>query len=444
MIQQKVRPISLLIPLLEDSYRAENTEHLRRNLRFSDAGAAADAGEVCERAIYYDFEDTDLNQEGKQPRKSALTPSGMAFFADGRLAEEDIRSRLRPYLRAAELETFDPATGAKGKIDNLIHRQRAAVKEALLAAGIEDDGDDPILEVKSINQYGFDHVVETGKVSQKYYDQVQMYLWEKKRRYAFILFKNRNSFGPEKGQLPYVEFLIEADPVRQQQILVGWKVVLEARAQKVEPMRPFERASTNCQFCRHKFHCWGPEPAKQEAAPDPAVEMPSQELVESALQNASSIQSQLKELEEKEKEARGVLRRYFQATGQQELIGPGAKATYALSSRSSVDIALLKTKISPELLIEVAEVNMALLRDAVANRKLDAKVIEDSTSMRVIPQLRVTPLREPPSVRVSTPPAPEKKEESNGSTGRRSKQRAPSAKTRKKQPKEGATAVPGL
>ena len=86
-LEQKVIRSKILLPELEASYRNEYTEYARRNLRFSDAGAAANEGEKCEREIFYDM---------TVPEKKSLLSSGtLVLFDDGfhRLCE-----RVAQYL----------------------------------------------------------------------------------------------------------------------------------------------------------------------------------------------------------------------------------------------------------------------------------------------------------------------------------------------------------
>ena len=219
---QKIYRSSILLPLIQDSYRNEYTEYTRHNLRFSDAGAGIKAGELCERQIYYDMKN---NKE-----KSLLTSGSLVFFEDGRIHEQDIRRRLRLVLRSPEREVRDDFTGAKGKIDNTVYISSIAsflgdfIKTDIPEDDVETkkiiehaifEKNDPVLEIKSVNQYQFQMMADSGQLLQKYYDQVQYYLWVSQKKFAIILIKNRNSFGEDKGEMPYIEFIIFPDPARQ-------------------------------------------------------------------------------------------------------------------------------------------------------------------------------------------------------------------------------------
>lgn len=386
-MEQKVIRTKILIPLIEDSYRAEYTEYARRNLRCSDAGAAVDEGEKCEREIYYDFTCPE--------KKSLLSNGTLVLFDDGRIHEQDIRRRLRLVLRSPERELTDEELGCRGKIDNMVERKKI-ISEGVIGMGegasaITFEGD-PILEIKTVNEFSYQMMARDNQISQSYYDQIQYYLFLTGAKWAICLIKNRNSSGDEKGALPFLEFTVQPDPERQAAIRAGLKTIVECVAQKIMPPRPFLRDSTKCSYCRFKFTCWGiPVPAAEIPA-GPAEVAPDQEMVESALKVYAATDAQITELDAVKEQAKAILLRFFRATKLPETIVADVKATYSASVRSYIDKNALLQAITRETYVSVSEPVRKLLEQAVANRFIDAKVVEDVTkkSDKVTEYLRVS------------------------------------------------------
>jgi len=398
-MEQKVFRVEVLTPLLEETYRTEYTEYPRRNLRFSDAGAAADEGEKCEREIYYDIYNSQ--------EKSLLTSGSLVMFDDGHIHEADIRRRLRLVLRSPERELSDEEIRVKerptsGKIDNTI--QFSSIKEGLFlnealkeALGVLENGDDPVLEIKTTNEFTFQEIARTGLISQTYYDQVQMYLHASHKKFAIVLIKNRNSNGPEKGKMPYLEFVILPDVERQEQIRAGLKTVAECINNKILPPRPFLRNSTKCSYCRHKFTCWGEE--MKEEAPvletDDVVEAPSQEILEGAIRLCNDLGKQIKDLETQYDEAKVIVERYFKATKQTELSVGKLKATYITTNRGYLDKGFLSENLTSKQLVLISEPSKKLLEAAIADRQIDAKVLEDATKYAKSFSVRISEIKPP-------------------------------------------------
>lgn len=405
-MEQKIQKSNILLPLLEASYRKEYTEWPRRNLRCSDAGAGADAGDKCEREIYYDFKFPDM--------KTSLTTGSLVLFDDGRIHEGDIRRRLSLVLRSPEKEVFDPETGAKGKLDNTVYFNKIqdGLKEAVgekffnLLTNDHDGALDPVLELKSVNEFQFKEMGEGGYILQHYYDQVQYYLLLTGRAWALILIKNRNNFGIEKGSIPYLEFMIFPDAERQKEIRKGLMIVKETVEQSVLPPRPFKRGSSKCSYCRFKKACWGDEAPAFAMKPDETIEKPSQEMLESAVRVYKTTSEKLKELEATKDEAGAVIKRFFKATAEKELIVDKIKASCSQSTRSYIDAELLKEKIGAELYIKVSMPNAKLLDKAIEDREIDARLVEEATKQTAPTiTIRVSAIKEKEAERVSKPEA---------------------------------------
>lgn len=388
-MEQKIIKSNILLPFLEASYREEYTEYARKNLRASDAGAAADEGEKCEREIYYDFTLPE--------KKSLLSTGSLVLFDDGRLHEADIRRRLRLILRSPERELSDEEIGARGKIDNQVDAHKIKTWEIeKVPVGLDLIGD-PILEIKSLNEFQFQEFAAKGIISQAYYDQVQYYLFLSKIKWALILIKNRNSSGAEKGSLPFLEFIILPDEKRQSEIRAGLKTTKECADNKILPPRPFLRESSKCSYCRFKVECWGAEIEKVlETKPDTSIESPSQEILESAVLLYNTTNRQIKDLEKQSDEARAVIERYFKATGKSEILVQNVKASYIISGKTLLDKALLIKELGPIKYADIAEPSRKLIEKAIEDRQIDAgiydrakRVIEGFAQLRVI-ELKAT------------------------------------------------------
>jgi CRISPR/Cas system-associated exonuclease Cas4 (RecB family) len=440
MNEQKVIKSNILLPILADSYRAEYTEWERRNLRFSDAGCAAKHGEKCERAIYYDIYQAD--------QKSLLTTGSLALFDDGRIHEQDIRRRLRTILRSPEREVTDPETGARGKIDNTIYYGsiKPDIEELQYQLGkggsvVEfipgvEASKDPGLEIKSVNEFQFQEMARSGVILQHYYDQIQSYLWITQLPFFICLIKNRNSNGPEKGVLPFLEFIVLPDTDRQKEIRTGFRVVKEALDQNILPPRPFLRESSQCQFCRYKHVCWPKEEEQKPPIPDATVSAPDKEMLESAIRTYSATGKQISELKKQQDEAKEVIVRYFQATGKTELLVDHFNATYSQRTSKSWDIQYLRENLTYIQQLLISDPSEEKLKQAIADRKIDAIVLEEA--IKTTPSgntLRVTEIKIKESNRQELP----KKEEVSDDKGIKRDKKVPTPRKSKAGNKKDST-----
>lgn len=403
-LEQKVIRSNILLPELEASYRNEYTEYSRRNLRFSDAGAAADDGEKCEREIFYDMTCPD--------KKSLLTSGTLVLFDDGRIHEADVRRRLRLLFDSPERELKDEeillnGRPCSGKIDNTVKmvKIRETLFKCLADAGIalppfQVDPTfgtaDPVVELKSVNEFSYQMMARDNRISQSYYDQIQMYLHETRKNIAICLIKNRNSSGDEKGALPFLEFIVLPDPERQTQIRAGLKTTAECCEKGILPRRPFLMSSTKCSYCRFKYECWPEYKAKLEAqatalVPDATVEAPGQEILEGALRSYNAGLKARSEAEKQMEEARSVIERYFKATAKPDLVVGNITATYSSVSKSYLDKEKLIGLIGTTKYAMVSLPNTKLIEQAIEDREIDAKVLADVTLPgKPIYQLRVS------------------------------------------------------
>lgn len=406
---QKVIKSNILLPLLEDSYRAEYTEWDRKNLRFSDAGIAAPQGQKCERQVYYDVH---MSKE-----KSLLTTGSLVLFDDGRLHEQDIRRRLRTILRSPEREVNDPKTGARGKLDNTIFHH--AIKELPWRPAKDldinqDIKEDPGLEIKSVNQFAYQEMAKTGQIEQSYYDQIQLYLlFEPQCSFFICLIKNRNSLGDEKGKFPFLEFIVFPDTDRQIELYAGFVITKQALDQKILPPRPFLRDSTQCQFCRFKHICWEPLKAHEEIIERlKEGQIPPMVSVIAAMKVYNESKKQLVDLKRSQDEAREILIQYFKASGKNEVDFETLKATYAPRTAKVWNLNVLQERLNKEELLAISDPSEEKLKTLIAEHKIDASILDEAiTKQPAGYALSVTEAKPDGSVRQSVP---ELKGEKNG------------------------------
>jgi hypothetical protein len=373
-MDQKVFRSEILIPVLEASYRDEYTEYKRRNLRCSDAGAAADEGDKCEREIVYD----SIMAE----KKSLLSSGSLVLFDDGQIHEADIRRRLRLVLRSPERELSDKTTGARGKIDNTADIRKFKTDEItdqlkrMFPAGFVLG--DPIVELKSVNEYKYKQMAASGTINQAYYDQVQYYMDLSNTPWTIVLIKNRNSSGNKPGEIPFLEFVVLEDKQRQKEIRAGMMTTKECVEKKILPPRPFLRESVKCQYCRYKHECWPPladveKPAQAEIQLE---EAPSQEILDGAMRLYAQMGKEIAERTVMLDEAKTIIERYFKATKESELLVDNIKASYSEIKKTGLDKKKLQERISPILYFEVSEPVKKYLEQAIKDRKCDASVLE--------------------------------------------------------------------
>lgn len=395
--KQKFQQIWVLGKMIEISYQNEGGgDWPRHNLRFSDAGISLIDSDKCERAVILDLYHTWLITNDKPGIRSGYKAGTLAVFDDGRQGERDIRRRLVDVLQSPEKPMTNKATGAKGKLDN-----RAAIEKIRgeLASQLQLETTDPVLqkcpvvEIKTCNQYKFDTMVNTCAPAVEYFDQVQLYLHEEKLPFAILFIKNRNGFGQTGVEIPYLEFVIWSDPERQAEILAGfsktwraWKRI-EKRLptenileDKDLPKRPFVRQSSSCKYCRVHKACWGKEPEEPATSTTKkeGVEPPSKELLESALKGYRVIHEQISELKGEKDELYGVLIRYFEATGEKQLIIGDIRATASEKKQTEIDTEILRNLLTKAQFLRVVDPVRKKVDMLIAAREIDAGVMEQA------------------------------------------------------------------
>lgn len=229
----------------------------------------SDAGK-CIRALVYQWR----GEVAKQP-------DGRLFFIfnDGELHHKALleqleRAGIAIHMKEAPLR--DPGLNISGKMDALIKM----------------DGHYYVLEIKSINRYGFEEVKRDGP-KEEHIIQLQLYLY-----YVQNLFKIETKCGiilyKCKDTSRFADFLIDYNENMVQDFFGKLKVIENHLACHTLPDRPYESTSWQCRYCEYHDICWMSAPASEKIV----------EITEEALTNLIGeliwVKEQRREYEQKE------------------------------------------------------------------------------------------------------------------------------------------------
>jgi CRISPR/Cas system-associated exonuclease Cas4 (RecB family) len=296
------------------------------------------------------------------------------MFAVGELLHGDIQVRAsRRHLlesgRDIEYGIEDLETEMTGRLDLLAAVWRFVKAEQGIA----------VIEIKTKNPYAF--AVE--EPTSEEVDQLLLYIGCLKKSaargvrkigvldYGFILYVDRAMMG--KG--PY---------------LAGWKVYFDAeRVEKIKarfhslaaaigagdcPLRPYERDSIKCQYCRFAEFCWrGVPKADEPALVADGAEPPEQELVESMAARYVELKAREAETKAEIEKAAAVLTSYFKAKGVTEI--PGAAIEYASRKETVLDVPFLYSKLRA-VWYDIAVPQIKLIQAAIKAGKVDPEIFE--------------------------------------------------------------------
>lgn len=176
--------------------------------------------------------------------ESVEAPDGRLFFifSDGDLHHKIIVQQLEETGKVAvimkEAPLRDPEHNISGKLDALIKLNNKHY----------------VLEIKSINRYGFDEIMRDGP-KEDHSIQLQLYL-------HFV--QNLYKIDTQQGVLLYkckdtarfYDFLIDYNELIVKDFFERLKLVEEHVAKKTLPDRPFEITDWHCRYCDYKKVCW--------------------------------------------------------------------------------------------------------------------------------------------------------------------------------------------
>lgn len=186
----------------------------------------------CLRALVYQW-------RGEQPR----TREGRFFFilSDGEAHHKLITQQLEEagvQVTMKEAPLRDPKLNISGKLDALIKFNDKYY----------------VLEIKSINRYGFDEIIRDGP-KEDHVIQLQLYLhfvqnlFKIDAKSGILLYKNKDTSSFYDFQVDYNEMVVR-------DFFEKLKIVEENIAKGTLPDRPYERTDWHCQYCDYKETCW--------------------------------------------------------------------------------------------------------------------------------------------------------------------------------------------
>ena len=383
MTIEKLEADHFLIREIVDSFvddwkkKSGQRDHQRRNYFYmSDAGK-------CKRSIFYDF----TCPEKKRP----ITAKTLMMFNAGNLLHDDIqaRARKRGMIEAGrdiEFGVEDWAHKATGRLDFIT----AVYKFIETEKGIA------VAEIKTKNPYNFGGEEPTQ-------DEIDQLLWyidrlkESSARsirqsevldYGFILYADRAMIA---DPLPLCGWRVDYDPERIAVIKAEFTALDKAILAGECPMRPFERDSIKCSYCRYSESiCWEgiPKPEAPVFIADETVEKPEQELLESASARYIELKAEEKKVENEIDRLRAVLMRYFKATGLEQIDVNGQAIVHGTMKKSILDEDYLLEQLGDKWLL-IARPDLKKIQAAIKDGLVDAGVLEQAKIVTFVDVLRV-------------------------------------------------------
>jgi len=336
----------------------------------------------CDRTTFYDF----TCPEKKRP----ITAKTLMMFSAGNLLHDDIqdRARRRGMLEAGrdiEMGVEDWAHKATGRLDFI----------AAVYRFIETEKGIAVVEIKTKNPYNFGSEEPTQ-------DEVDQILWYIDRLKESSAKSVRQSEVLDYGFILYADRAMIADPLP----LCGWRVdydaervaVIKARFTALDkaiqagecPMRPHERDSVKCSYCRYEAHCWEGIPKAEAPAfiADETVEKPEQELLESASARYIELKAEEKKVEDEIDRLRAVLMRYFKATGLEQIDVNGQAIVHGTMKKSILDEDYLLEQLGDKWLL-IAKPDLKKIQVAIKDGMIDAGVLEQARITTFTDVLRI-------------------------------------------------------
>jgi len=373
----KLLPDPELLEAIYSSYRSES--------RHRDNGAIVEKGDLkqknlwvsdgkrCPREVWYKFH----HPEKARP----YTVKGLILFADGKLAHKDLQLRLETIRKADHPGGYlkDPELDVSGYYDDLIilgHENGWTLCD--------------ILEIKT--KYPSDM-----EPDQDDYDQDQYYIWMAE----FSDWLREHRIKIVGGRLAYKDrslttddiyrcWRVERDDERIGQIRDYFRKLKETVQGDEVPLRPYERNSTSCTYCKFSTFCWEgiPKPEAPAFIADETIEKPEQELVESAAARYIELKAEEKKVEDEIDRLRSVLMRYFKATGLEQIAVNGQAIVHGVMKKSILDEDYLLEQAGDKWLL-IARPDVKKIQAAIKDGMIDAGVLEQAKITTFIDTLRI-------------------------------------------------------
>jgi CRISPR/Cas system-associated exonuclease Cas4 (RecB family) len=377
----KLTPDPELLESIYSSYRSES--------RHRDNGTIVEKGDLkqknlwvtdgkrCPREVWYKFH---------RPEKARpYTVKGLILFADGKLVHKDLQLRLEMIRKADHPGGYlrDPELDVSGYYDDLIilgHENGWTLCD--------------ILEIKT----KFPSDMEPD---QDDYDQDQYYLWManfsdwlREHRIKIIggrlAYKDRSLMSDDV----YRCWRIERDDDRIAEIRNYFRKLKKVVEGRKTPLRPFERDSTDCTYCKMSEFCWKgiPRPTAPIFKPDETAEKPEQELVDSAAGNYLRLKDEERAVKEALDRARDIIMRYLRATGLSSIPVNGQEIIREQARRTELNDEYLLETLGDKWLL-IASPNMKRIQAAIKDGQIDAGILEQAKIVSFEERLRIKKMK---------------------------------------------------
>lgn len=208
---------------IDDMLRKQNGTFWKQSSSF-----APSTTNLCPRYLNYRL--TGFNRDVKFPART------YRIFDNGNGAHERLCSYFQRMgiLKEEEREFWTTDPPIHGFIDAIIFWE----------------GEEVVVEIKSISEYGFRDVKLFNKAKADHVRQIQLYLWATGLQYGFIVYENKNN-----QMLIAIE--VEKDLEVIEPILELYRKVYKVHKKGDIPARPYDKESKECGKCDAYNFCWG-------------------------------------------------------------------------------------------------------------------------------------------------------------------------------------------
>lgn len=107
-----------------------------------------------------------------------------------------------------------------------------------------------LIEIKSINDMGFQHRKIYQKPKDDHFRQAQLYMSALELDNAFVIYENKNNQS-------ILVIPVVRDDAFLKKLYIKYGKIYQAHVDKKMPKRPYKKTSQKCQDCRLHDFCWG-------------------------------------------------------------------------------------------------------------------------------------------------------------------------------------------
>ena len=334
--------------IIEDLVLEENSgrkKYVRTHFWASDISK-------CKRALFYEFKDIP---------KKGFDAKALMIFKAGDMFHDMIKNYFwRSGVLRQEEARLPPI--AKEEL-NLTGRFDAIVSNT-------PEGERELTEIKSISHFGFEHMDEPKK---EWVLQLMIYLHYLKVKKGIIFAINKNTSQMKQWEVNY-------DPEIFKKVVNYFKTVSKHIKSNKEPNREHPRDSWQCGYCKFSKYCWKDIPIPEPPAfkIDEAVEPPSQEILESAVNTYCYLKNEIKKLTDECGSAEEVIKQYFK-TNQETSVSSDENIIERIQRQKVIfDSEKLLKKLGAEKYAVISKPQSKLISQALKDGLVDPTAVEES------------------------------------------------------------------